>query len=30
MIQVALSNPKDLEGLMDAESYQSFLREQGE
>jgi glycine cleavage system H protein len=30
MIQVALSNPKDLDGLMDAESYQSFLREQGE
>jgi glycine cleavage system H protein len=30
MIQVAVSNPKDLEGLMDAEAYQSFLREQGE
>ena len=30
MIQVAVSNPKDLDGLMDSETYQSFLREQAE
>ena len=30
MIQVAVSNAKELEGLLDAEAYQTFLREQGE
>jgi glycine cleavage system H protein len=30
MIQVAVSNPKDLDGLMDSDAYQSFLREQAE
>ena len=30
MIQVALSNAKELDGLLDAEAYQAFLREQGE
>jgi glycine cleavage system H protein len=30
MIQIALSNDGELKGLMDAETYQSFLREQGE
>ena len=30
MIQIALSDPKELDGLMDAEAYQAFLREQGE
>ena len=30
MIQVAVSNAKELEGLLDAEAYQAFLREQGE
>ena len=30
MIQVAISNAKELDGLLDAEAYQAFLREQGE
>jgi glycine cleavage system H protein len=30
MIQVAVSNAKELEALLDAEAYQSFLREQAE
>jgi glycine cleavage system H protein len=30
MIQVAVANPKDLDGLMDSDAYQSFLREQAE
>jgi len=30
MIQVAVSDAKELDGLLDAEAYQSFLREQGE
>ena len=30
MIQVAVSNTKELDGLLDAEAYQAFLREQGE
>jgi glycine cleavage system H protein len=30
MIQVAVSDNKELEGLLDAEAYQAFLREQGE
>jgi glycine cleavage system H protein len=30
MIQIALSNPDETKGLMDAETYQSFLRDQGE
>lgn len=30
MIQIALSNPDEIKGLMDADSYQSFLREQAE
>jgi len=30
MIQVAVTNAKELEGLLDAEAYQAFLREQGE
>jgi glycine cleavage system H protein len=30
MIQIVLSDPKELDGLMDAEAYQAFLREQGE
>jgi glycine cleavage system H protein len=30
MVQIALANPKDLDGLMDSEAYQSFLREQAE
>jgi glycine cleavage system H protein len=30
MIQVALSNTKELDGLLDAASYQAFLAEQGE
>ena len=30
MIQVAVSNAKDLEALLDAEAYQAFLREQAE
>jgi glycine cleavage system H protein len=30
MIQVAVSNAKELDGLLDAEAYQAFLREQGE
>jgi glycine cleavage system H protein len=30
MVQIVLTNPKDLDGLMDSEAYQSFLREQGE
>jgi glycine cleavage system H protein len=30
MIQVALSNAKELDGLLDAASYQAFLAEQGE
>jgi len=30
MIQVALSNPDETKGLMDADTYQAFLREQGE
>jgi glycine cleavage system H protein len=30
MIQVAVTNPKELESLLDADAYQSFLREQGE
>ncbi len=30
MIQIALANPDELDGLMDADAYQAFLREQGE
>lgn len=30
MIQIALSNPDELKALMDAETYQTFVREQGE
>src|SRR5262245_55715884 len=30
MIQVAVSNAKELDGLLDAGAYQAFLREQGE
>jgi hypothetical protein len=30
MIQVAVSDPKELDGLLDAAAYQTFLREQGE
>ena len=30
MIQVAVTNTKELDGLLDAEAYQAFLREQGE
>jgi glycine cleavage system H protein len=30
MIQVAVTNAKELDGLLDAEAYQAFLREQGE
>ena len=30
MIQVALSNAKELDGLLDAAAYQAFLAEQGE
>src|SRR3954469_20861041 len=30
MIQVALSNPDETKGLMDADTHQAFLREQGE
>jgi len=30
MIQVAISDPKELDGLLDASAYQAFLREQGE
>jgi glycine cleavage system H protein len=30
MIQIALSNPDELKSLMDAETYQTFVREQGE
>ena len=30
MIQIAIANPKELDGLLDAEAYQAFLREQGE
>jgi len=30
MIQVALGDAKELDGLLDAEAYQAFLREQGE
>ena len=30
MIQLALANPDELKGLMDAEAYQAFLREQAE
>ena len=30
MIQIALANTKELDGLLDAEAYQAFLREQGE
>jgi len=30
MIQVAVTNPKELETLLDAEAYQAFLREQAE
>jgi glycine cleavage system H protein len=30
MVQIALANPKDLDGLMDSDAYQSFLREQAE
>ena len=30
MIQVALSNTKELDGLLNADAYQAFLREQGE
>ena len=30
MIQVALSNTKELDGLLDAAAYQAFLAEQGE
>src|SRR5271156_4640861 len=30
MIQLAIANPKELESLMDAEAYQTFLREHAE
>ena len=30
MIQVAVSNATELDGLLNAEAYQAFLREQGE
>jgi glycine cleavage system H protein len=30
MIQIAITHPKELDGLLDAEAYQAFLREQGE
>jgi glycine cleavage system H protein len=30
MIQIALANAKELDALMDAETYQTFLREQAE
>jgi glycine cleavage system H protein len=30
MIQIALANPDELKSLMDAEAYQTFLREQAE
>jgi glycine cleavage system H protein len=30
MIQLAVSDPKELEGLLDAAAYQAFLREQAE
>jgi glycine cleavage system H protein len=30
MIQVAVSNTKELDGLLNADAYQAFLREQGE
>jgi glycine cleavage system H protein len=30
MIQIALSSPDELKSLMDAETYQTFVREQGE
>src|SRR6476659_3699167 len=30
MIQIASAKPKELDGLLDAEAYQAFLREQGE
>jgi glycine cleavage system H protein len=30
MIQVALANPDELKALMDAEAYQTFIREQAE
>ena len=30
MIQVAVTNAKELDGLLSAEAYQAFLREQGE
>jgi glycine cleavage system H protein len=30
MIQIALSSPDELKALMDAETYQTFVREQGE
>jgi glycine cleavage system H protein len=30
MIQIALANPEEIKGLMDADSYQTFLREQAE
>ena len=30
MIQIALANPDETKNLMDAESYQAFLREQAE
>ena len=30
MIQVAVTNPADLDHLLDAEAYQAFLREQAE
>jgi glycine cleavage system H protein len=30
MIQIALTNPDEIRGLMDADTYQTFLREQSE
>jgi glycine cleavage system H protein len=30
MIQLAVANPDELKGLMDSETYQAFIREQGE
>jgi hypothetical protein len=30
MIQIAIADAKELDGLLDAEAYQAFLREQGE
>jgi glycine cleavage system H protein len=30
MIQIAVSNVDELKGLMDADAYQSFVKEQGE